>query len=218
MVSLRSVRGLLVDGQGSVGERRRVGRWEWFAKTFTDIDSMKVIDLGGTAEAWLRAPVRPASVHVVNLEVETAEIPDWIRVDTADACNLPRHITDGKYDLVFSNSVLEHVGGQSQRQLFADTVHKLAARHWVQTPYRYFPIEPHWLFPGFQFLPLATRAAVARHWPLVHSTPEGREASVRQAMSVELVSRTEMGIFFPYSTIEPERFLGLTKSLVAIKT
>ena len=41
----------------------------------------------------------------------------------------------------------------------------------VQIPYRYFPIEPHWLFPGLQFLPqrarighpaLATVACVAQ--------------------------------------------------------
>ncbi len=37
---------------------------------------------------------------------------------------------------------------------------------WVQTPYRYFPIEPHWIFPGFQFLPLSARTEISRRWPL----------------------------------------------------
>lgn len=219
MGSLHDVRSLLVDSQGSIGDRRRASRWEWFARTFPDIGSMRVIDLGGTAEAWRRAPVRPDSVHIVNLEVEEiADIPTWIRIDRADACNLPAKITNGNYDIVFSNSVIEHVGGHSQRQLFADAVHSLADRHWVQTPYRYFPIEPHWLFPGFQFLPLAARAAISRHWPLMYSRASGREDSIRQAMSVELVSRTEMGLYFPNSTIGSERILGVAKSLVAIKT
>ena len=31
----------------------------------------------------------------------------------------------------------------------------------MQTPYRYFPIEPHWLFPGMQFLPLPVRWSIA---------------------------------------------------------
>jgi hypothetical protein len=218
MGSLHAVRSRLVDAPGSIGERRRSGRWEWFARTFPDIESMTVIDLGGTAEAWRRAPVRPASVHVVNLEVDSADVPAWIRVDTADACNLPASISGGDYDLVFSNSVLEHVGGHSQRQLFADAVHGLADRHWVQTPYRYFPIEPHWLFPGFQFLPLSTRALVSRHWPLSCCPPSGHVDSVRQAMSVELVSRTEMEFSFPDSKVCGEHILGITKSLVAIKT
>ena len=217
MGRLQDVRNRLVDGQGSIGERQRHRRWEWFAKTFTGIEAMSVIDLGGTAEAWRRAPVRPASLHIINLEEEASEIPAWIQVDTGDACNLPAHISSRNYDLVFSNSVIEHVGGHSQRQRFADTVHALAERHWVQTPYRYFPIEPHWLFPGFQFLPLSARAGISRHWPLAHSPASGREESVRQVMSVELLDRTEMAFYFPHSTIGSERILGIAKSLIAIK-
>ena len=217
MGSMHEVRNRLVDAQGSIGERQRSRRWEWFAKTFTHIESMSVIDLGGTAEAWRRAPVRPASLHIINLESEAAEVPAWIRIDRADACSLPPHIGDGRYDLVFSNSVIEHVGGHSQRQRFADTVHRLADRHWVQTPYRYFPIEPHWLFPGFQFLPLSARARISRHWPLAHSPASGRKESLQQAMSVELLSSTEMAFYFPHSRIGAERMLGIVKSLVAIK-
>lgn len=97
---------------------------------------MAVIDLGGTAEAWLRAPMRPASVHVDNLELPPPGIPDWIRADQADACHLPGRICSGSYDLAFSNSVIEHVGGHAQRMRFADAVHKLADRHWVKTPYQ----------------------------------------------------------------------------------
>jgi hypothetical protein len=86
------------------------------------------------AEAWRRSPVRPAVLHVVKLEPEAAEVPAWIRVDQADACNLPGQIVSGHYDRVFCNSVIEHVGGHSQRQRFADTVHALADRQWVQAP------------------------------------------------------------------------------------
>jgi hypothetical protein len=218
MGGLHDVRNKLVDDQGSVGESRRFRRWEWFAETFPGIDSMSVIDLGGTVEAWRRASVRPASVHIVNLEPASTDLPAWIHVDLADACDLPPQIADGSYDLVFSNSVIEHVGGYSQRQRFADAVHKLADRHWVQTPYRYFPIEPHWLFPGFQFLPLSARARISRRWPLVHSPASSREEGIHQAIRIELLSRTEMSFYFPRSRIESERMLGLAKSLIAIKT
>jgi hypothetical protein len=215
--SLREIRNRLVDTQGSAGERLRGRRWEWFADTFTDVESMSVIDLGGTTEAWRRSPVRPAAVHVVNLEPEADDVPAWIRVDQADACNLPEHIASGEYDLVFSNSVIEHVGGHSQRQRFADMVHALADRHWVQAPYRYFPIEPHWLFPGYQFLPVSARAKVSRHWPLSHTLTSSREESIRQAMSIELPSLTEMAFYFPDSAIGKERILGIVKSVIAIK-
>ena len=153
MGQLQGLRNRLVDAPGSVGERRRAGRWERLRETFPEIESMSVMDLGGTAEAWQRAPLRPASVHVVNLEPEPEGLPDWIRADQADATALPPTIIGAHYDLVFSNSVIEHVGGHVQRLRFADAIHKLADRHWVQTPYRYFPIEPHWLFPRFSVPP-----------------------------------------------------------------
>jgi hypothetical protein len=196
----------------------RQRRWEWFRSAFPDIESMSVIDLGGTAEAWLRAPVRPAHVHVVNLEAGPSDTPAWIRADQADACDLPSHIRNSNYDVVFSNSVIEHVGGHSQRMRFAEAVHKLADGHWVQTPYRYFPIEPHWLFPGFQFLPLPLRAEISHRWPLAHTRSQDRQDGLQAAMGVELLGRTEMASYFPDSTLRTERVAGLVKSLIATKT
>ena len=95
---------------------------------------------------------------------------------------------------------------------------RLADRHWIQTPYRYFPVEPHWLFPGFQFLPLALRAEVARRWPLAHVRSSSREDGLRGAMSVELLSRSEMAFYFPDSTVRFERLMSLIKSLIAVKS
>jgi hypothetical protein len=214
----KGMRNLLVDGPASAGQRMRARRWDWFSSQFPRIAAMSIIDLGGTAEAWLRAPVRPASVHVVNLNPEpAASEAGWIRADQGDACDLPDHIRNGSYDLVFSNSVLEHVGGHAQRMRLAEAVHKLADQHWIQTPYRYFPIEPHLLFPGFQFLPVTVRAELSRRWPLAHTKPGSRREGLEAVMELELVSRTEMSYYFPSSVIRAERIFGIPKSLVAIK-
>jgi hypothetical protein len=217
MSGLNAVRERIVDAPESLGERKRARRWEWFLQAFPEVESMSVIDLGGTAEAWLRAPVRPASLHVVNLEIQSGTAPSWIRTDQADACDLPSHIGNASYDLVYSNSVIEHVGGHVQRMRFAEAVHRLADRHWVQTPYRYFPIEPHWLFPGFQFLPLNVRAQLSQRWPLVHTPSRTRDEGLRAAMGVELLSRAEMTFYFPRSLLRAERMLGTVKSLIAAK-
>jgi hypothetical protein len=79
---------------------------------------MSVIDLGGRADSWIRAAVKPAAVHVINLESPPDELPDWIRADVADACELPAQLAGHGYDLVFSNSVIERVGGHVQRMKF----------------------------------------------------------------------------------------------------
>jgi hypothetical protein len=98
----------------------------------------------------------------------------------ADACNpvLPAPLSAERFDLVYSNSVLEHVGDHYRRQQFTETVHRHGTHHWVQTPYRYFPVEPHWLFPGLQWLPVRARIAVSQHWPLGHvPAPDARRPS-----------------------------------------
>src|ERR1700742_1958966 len=100
---------------------------------------------------------------------------------------------------------------------FADSIHALADAHWVQTPYRYFPIEPHWVAPRTQFLPAALRSRMAYKWPLAH-TPASSLAEARDAVLwTELIDKTQMRHYFPQSTIRSERIAGLTKSLIAYK-
>jgi len=113
--------------------------------------------------------------------------------------------------------VIEHLGGHVQRLCFAEAVHNLADRHWVQTPYGYFPIEPHWLFPGFQFLPPNVRQRL----PLgvrLRTPSNGQAEGLHAALAVELLSRTEMSLYFPDSTLRFERTAGSVKSLIAIKS
>jgi hypothetical protein len=214
----KSLRNRLVDSPGSLAETFRDRRWKTLTATFPDVERMHVVDLGGTVSSWLRAPVRPAHVTVLGFEPDGADDVSWIDSWYADACNLPAHLSALRADLVYSNAVLEHVGGAEPRQRFAASVHRLAPCHWVQTPYRYFPIEPHWLFPGFQFLPVAARVAIGRRWKLVHSSSSDYDAVLGSVLSVDLVGLAEFRRLFGSSTIEKERFAGMTKSLIAIKT
>lgn len=216
-MGLHGLRQRIVDSPDSWGARRRARRWNWFLKSFPDLDQLSVIDLGGRYETWEGSAVRPKHVHVVNLEPVREDVPDWVQVSYADACALPPEIAERRYDLVFSNSVIEHVGGHERRLRFAESVHKLADRHWVQTPYRYFPVEPHWIAPFMQFLPLTMRARVCHRWPLSHTKVPDRQTALTSVMWTELIDKTQMRYYFPDSTLRGERFLGLTKSLIAVK-
>jgi hypothetical protein len=216
-MSVHSLRRRLVDAPGSLGDRRRQRRAGWLVREFPELAQMSVIDLGGRVSSWANAAVRPRHVHIVNLEQEAGEVPDWARVDHGDACELPASIRGARYDLVFCNSVIEHVGGHERRLRLADAVHALADAHWVQTPYRYFPIEPHWVAPGMQFLPVGLRARYAHRWPLGHTPPADRAAAIQSVLWIELLDRTQMHHYFPDSTLLVERFAGLTKSLIAVR-
>lgn len=217
MSATNSLRNRFVDGPDSLAEKFRAKRWQQLHEHFPQIEDMTVIDLGGTVSSWRRAPVRPKKVIVLSFEPEGADGLDWVESHYADACHLPDHLLGLRADLVYSNAVLEHVGGAERRQRFADSVHLFADHHWVQTPYRYFPIEPHWLFPGFQFLPVSTRVAISRRWSLVHTPNRDRQAAVDNVLSVELIGLTEFRNLFPTSRIVSERAAGLIKSIIAVR-
>ncbi len=175
---------------------------------------MSVVDLGGTERSWDPCPVRPGRLVLVN--TPSAKAIDRQNVVEGDACD-PALLVGETFDLVYSNSVIEHVGGHWRRQRFADTVHRLADHHWIQTPYRYFPVEPHWVFPGFQFLSPSAKVYVMSHWPLGNysdhdATPSEALAAV---VAIELVSKAEMRHYFSGSDLLVERLYGLPKSLIA---
>ena len=179
---------------------------------------MRVLDLGGTAEAWRRATIRPAHVTVLNLFEPGESHDSRLLPVTGDACAATVALADAgaetTYDLVFSNSLLEHVGGHAQRTALAREVRALAPRHWVQTP-TLLPRGATLALPGLQFLPLAARSQVAAMWPLVHSRPENVAAAMSEVQWTELIGIAELKAYFPHSTIHKERMAGLPESLIA---
>ncbi|HEX2213943.1 MAG TPA: class I SAM-dependent methyltransferase [Mycobacterium sp.] len=205
-----------VESARSLSGRARARRWDYLLERFPAFAEMRVLDLGGTPESWRLAPVRPQSVTTVNLLALESWTPDIVAVQ-ANACDLPSSVTADRFDLVFSNSLLEHVGGHVQRQRLADYVHQLADRHWVQTPYRYFPIEPHWLFPGIQWLPYEARIQVSLRWNRGHVRTYTRDDAQAQVDEIDLVGISQMRGYFPTSDVWFERFAGLVKSLVAVR-
>jgi SAM-dependent methyltransferase len=118
-----------------------------------------------------------------------------------DARALP--FEQGSFEIAYCNSLVEHLD-PADRPRFASEIRRVAPRYWVQTPNRYFPIEPHALLPGFQFMPEPARR---RLWRLgVPRTPYER---------IELLSADELRELFPDALILRERFAVLTKSLIA---
>ncbi len=173
------------DRAGSFTQHCRQRRNEEFQRRFPDLRDMRVLDLGGTAVSWRTSGVRPGSVTLVNLDHAEDPAEAWMDLVRSDACGGGF----GKYDLVFSNSLMEHLGGHTRRQQFADVIAESAPRWWVQTPYRYFPIEPHWVFPGFQFLPFRTRIMISQHWGIGNMPAAGDAAEAADLVaSVDFIS------------------------------
>jgi hypothetical protein len=210
------VRSWFVGADRSLAERTRLRRWARLTEEFPDFRDMRVLDLGGTTIFWVRSPLRPKSVTVINLNAPGEGLP-WVRPLVGDACDAPQLVGGEEFDLVFSNSLIEHLGGHVQRARFAEVVRSMAPSYAVQTPYRYFPVEPHWVFPGLQFLPVSIRSWLAPRWPLGHThgwaAPDARD----EVMFTELLTLTDMRVYFPDAHIAWERFAGLPKSMTALR-
>jgi SAM-dependent methyltransferase len=153
-------------------------------------------------------------VTIVNLEAPAGGGGEfgWV---IADARRLP--FRDGAFDVVFANSTIEHVGDDDSRRQFAQEVQRVGKRYYVQTPYRWFPVEPHLMTPFIHYLPPSWRRRLLRNFTvwgrLVRPTPQGVDEFVRD---VRLLDLAEMRRLFPASEIWRERFLGFTKSLIAV--
>ena len=84
-----------------------------------------------------------------------------IRYVQGDACDLP--FEDGAFDVVFSNAVIEHVGGLERQRGFVSEAIRVGRRVFITTPNRLFPVEVHTRLPLVHWLP---RAASDRAYEL----------------------------------------------------
>ena len=100
----------------------------------------------------------------------------------------------------------------------ARNVRRLAPRYFLQTPDYWFPIEPHFRFPAFQWLPEYVRCQLLMRATLGwRGKQDSYEAALAQIRSVQLLTRSELAKLFPDARIVHERILGISKSLMAIR-
>src|ERR687891_433295 len=118
------VRGLLVANDKSLAERLRQRRWAILLRHIPNLRDLRVVDLGGTAHWWDKAPVVPRHVTVVNLDGADLGSP-IVRAVVGNALQANELLEGEEFDLVFSNSLIEHLGGHAARRRLADVVSTL---------------------------------------------------------------------------------------------
>jgi len=135
-----------------------------FIRLFELTGQSQIVDVGGTLFNWSLIPIKP-NLLIVNLHPPTEKMKlnnvTWI---VADGRALP--FPDQSVDIVYSNSVIEHLSNWENQQRFAAEVRRVGKRYYVQTPNRHFWIEPHLLTPLIHFLPKSWQKKLVRPFTL----------------------------------------------------
>lgn len=206
-----------VNGGLSNGFRSK--RFKYFEELVENIEGpISILDVGGTPHFWKQRNwigKERVTITVVNLTAEESPYEN-IRTVVGDATNLEQY-EDNSFDIVFSNSVIEHLFTLENQQAMARECQRVGKAFWVQTPNYWFPIEPHFHWLGWQWYPRSVRLAAIRRVKCGHRGPCPEMAKAVEIVDeVRLMTRKEMIEAFPEARMWQEKFAGLTKSYVAI--
>jgi hypothetical protein len=197
-----------------------------FARFLRVLDSIsvqnrpiKILDVGGTEAYWtdkLEMMARPVEITLLNLEAAKVERTNF-RSFAGDARAMPE-FAGGSFDVVHSNSVIEHVGRWTDMMAMANEIRRIAPAYFVQTPYFWFPIEPHARTPLLHWLPETWRFRVVMarkcgFWTKCKTV----DHAMRTIQSSTLLDKAMFRALFPDAEIVPEKFYGFTKSLMALR-
>jgi hypothetical protein len=210
------------SSEQSAATRLRRRRFQLLLEMVEDVPGVvNILDVGGRPRYWEmmmegNSLSQRFNITLLNYAAShlATEHPNFT-ILVGDGRKMPQ-FADKQFDIVFSNSTIEHVGGFQDQAQMAKEVRRIGRQYYVQTPNRYFPIEPHFVFPFFQFLPIALRAWTVQRFDLNgYARASTWEDAVQKVSSIRLLTRTEMVQLFPEATIFEEKYYGLTKSFVA---
>jgi ubiquinone/menaquinone biosynthesis C-methylase UbiE len=216
-MSLKFVNYFKSNNSKSINQYFRTKRFKLFAQLTAVLPldrTLKILDIGGTQVFWERMNfTENKNVHItiLNLKAVPVKYKNFVSIE-GDATDLSQ-FRDKEFDIVFSNSVIEHLYSKENQIKMASEVKRVGKNYYVQTPNYYFPIEPHWLFPFFQFLPFNTRVFLTNTFTLGHFHKcNNKEAAINRVKGIRLLKKMEMRKLFPEAYLFKEVFLGLTKS------
>lgn len=210
-------------------KKMRINRIKLFLKMIETVSKNKgacsILDIGGTTQYWKILEdnyLRKFNVSITLFNLPGTKIlkdTKFIKHISGDATNfIWKKINQNKFDLIHSNSVIEHVGDLDKMRKFAFNITSFKGGYFVQTPNYWFPIEPHSMTLFFHWLPITVRIFLVKkfqlgHWKKARSSFKAAEI----VNSARLLDKAQFSKMFYDAEIISEKFFLLTKSYVAIR-
>ena len=202
--------------KGSLGDRFRAKRFKLFQRFVDQLEKpLTILDVGGAESFWVNRNFQDRNeiqITLLNLEPQEVSSSNMSAV-VGDATDLSQY-SDKQFDIVFSNSVIEHLHNLENQQKMAIECQRVGRYFFVQTPNKYFPVEPHFRFPFFNFLPEAfafwiltqTTMSLGQKWK-----PEDAKMTMKE---IRLLSKKEFIALFSGASLYTERLLIFRKSFI----
>lgn len=200
----------------SISAFYRRKRFKPLIKYLSGKSNMKILDIGGFNDSlkFLDKQIlknnRLTILNIEKIDVIHENINFILGSGTDESL-----FAENEFDLVISNSVIEHVSTFVLQSKLVKNIYYWGKKHFVQTPNYYFPIEPHFLFPFFQFLPIKIRAFILTKISLGTFSKEKNYVKAKEIVSsVRLLKKSDLRALFPGAKIVKEKFVFFTKSYV----
>jgi hypothetical protein len=214
--------------------RRRLAA---LVEAYPDLANYRVLDVGGRPAIWNLLKehynIEPKQLTLLNVAGDVERFDDGdggvctggsdpnavdYEAVVGNGCDIP--FADGSFDLTFSNSVIEHVGDEANTLKFAQECKRVGQRVYIQTPNRWFPMEPHFVTLFIHWLPRSLYRKVA-FLSLYYALFSWRSATMKNTFyeefdSIRLLTRSQLKRLFPNKRIGREQVLGLTKSFIVL--
>lgn len=190
-----------------------------FLELFRLDEQTTILDVGGLPRFWTGVPIQ-AQITILNLcpldEYDASFMTPNQKAVTGDGTCLA--YADRQFDIVFSNSVIEHLGTAERQAAFAREAMRVGKGYWIQTPAKECLVEPHYLTPFIHWFSKRVQRRLLRNFSLWGWLGRPSEAQLDLVLAeLRLLNRCEFERLFPESHVWVERTLGLPKSYTAYK-
>jgi len=204
-----------------------------FRQQFDLGPKIKILDIGSENGSNINmvlkgSSVTPSNVYIADIKLNAIEQGrdrfGYNPILIPESGKLP--FPDSFFDIVYCSSVIEHATGDKSKiweissgktfknqaiknqTAFANEIIRLGKRFFVQTPYKYFPIESHSWMPLTSYLPrfiLIKLLKITNLFWIKRAFPDWN-----------LLNKDELSSMFPDAKIIEEKSFFLTKSLMAV--
>jgi hypothetical protein len=198
-------------------DKFRQRRAHFFVENYGPEPSTKILDVGGFFYVWNDVPIQ-SPITFVNIDYPPDSQVNEGRFtsEIGDGCAL--RFADQSFDIGYSNSVIEHITTFEAQEKFAREIRRVGKKIFVQTPNRWFPVEPHFIAPFTHFLPWKIARRLLPILSLRGIWRRGENKNLRHlADELRYLSYREMKQLFPDCEIYREKVFGMTKSFIAMR-